>query len=108
MKTATLNIGLARSSNGILIEDDIALECVENFFALVSLPRFDQSATERTLICQIDLEYAGNNFELNLFDMCEELDQDCIAVKFDDGTGKLIGPRADSWGEFNPDYFINL
>lgn len=36
--------------------------------------------------------------------------QDCIAVRFEDDRGgpygELIGPRAQAWGDFNPDFFI--
>lgn len=33
--------------------------------------------------------------------------QDCIAVYLPElGIGHLIGPRADTWGAFNLDYFV--
>lgn len=31
--------------------------------------------------------------------------QDCIAVRFADGEGRLAGPGADKWAPFNPAYF---
>lgn len=34
------------------------------------------------------------------------LDQECIAVKFEDGEGELIGPMAEMWGEFEGAFFI--
>jgi hypothetical protein len=38
-----------------------------------------------------------------------ELGQDCIAV-FDPstGVGNLLGPRAEKWGAFNPEFFLTL
>lgn len=40
-----------------------------------------------------------------LYDVACELNQDCVAVAFPDGTGRLVGPRSEAWGEFNPEYF---
>lgn len=41
--------------------------------------------------------------------MYEELKQDCIAVYRElTGGGALVGPRADAWGPFNPEYFLLL
>lgn len=34
-----------------------------------------------------------------------DFNQDCIAVRFADGDGRLAGPAADKWGPFNPAYF---
>lgn len=33
------------------------------------------------------------------------LRQDCIAVRYPDGSGDLIGPDAAKWGSFDPAYF---
>lgn len=33
------------------------------------------------------------------------LQQDCIAVRYRDGSGDLIGPAAAKWGSFDPAYF---
>lgn len=34
------------------------------------------------------------------------LGQDCIAIRYPDGSGKLIGPAAAEWGDFNPEFFV--
>lgn len=34
------------------------------------------------------------------------LGQDCIAIRYPDGSGKLIGPAASEWGDFNPEFFV--
>ncbi len=36
------------------------------------------------------------------------LNEDCIAVRFNDVRGLLVGPNAAKWGEFNPDFFIRF
>lgn len=67
--------------------------------------RVAQSTTEPTLVVHMNmdpklLDTVGN-------DLSNYLHQDCVAVyNVTTGEGKLIGPRAAAWGEFNPAYFI--
>jgi len=49
----------------------------------------------------------GHGFFDRVFLLAQDLGQDCIAVRYGDGTGELIGPHAEDWGEFNPAYFVN-
>ena len=62
-----------------------------------------QSTSEQTSVIVLDC-YVDNTLLLVL---CEQLQQDAIAA-FDtvEGTGRVVGPRASEWGEFNPDYFL--
>lgn len=55
----------------------------------------------------ISVEFAGSKeaFEFGINTISEVFNQDCVAVLYDDGEGKLVGPRAEAWGEFNPSYF---
>lgn len=55
----------------------------------------------------ISVEFAGSksSFELAINRLCEVTNQDCIAVLYDDGEGKLVGPRAEAWGDFVFGYF---
>ena len=47
-----------------------------------------------------------------LYDYCENAGEDCVAVRevLPDGTDPdvyaLIGPRADAWESFNPEFFV--
>lgn len=49
-----------------------------------------------------------------VFALSCKLDQDCIAVRFETAASlaanraanQLIGPRADKWLPFNPEYFV--
>lgn len=34
-----------------------------------------------------------------------ECQQDCIAIRFEDGSGMLVGPHAGHWGQFDPASF---
>jgi hypothetical protein len=100
---ATLNVGLKASSSDKVFSDDEALAAVRKLFNVFDF-RFAESATERTLIARVDCDdwWGTHAFALSLL-----LDQDCIAISFGQ-FGQLIGPRAEAWGEFNPDYFIPL
>ena len=48
---------------------------------------------------------AGSGVEVKVGHVSEKLGQDCIALVDDDGKGVLVGPRAASWGDFNPELF---
>lgn len=60
-----------------------------------------QSGTEPTLIARIPA-----TDDAILAQISDTLKQDAIAVRNPDGTGKLLGPRAAAWGEFNPEFFL--
>lgn len=64
----------------------------------------------RTIISKIDTPLNRDAVIEAVFALSCKLDQDCIAVRYIDATGigrsELIGPRADKWQPFNPDYFV--
>ena len=102
MKTLTLNIGLDRNDGGknklhrtILV--------VSNRFNIID-SKLAQSATEETLVLLV--EFTPHFVEL-LHEICGLLKQDCIACVYPNGA-ELIGPNAQKWGKFNPDFFINF
>ena len=74
-----------------------------------------QSASEPTLVIRgvITREdrLSQYKFRLFLFRLSVALSQDCIAAVFEPHgklpVGELIGPKADAWGPFNPDFFLN-
>ncbi len=56
----------------------------------------------------VKISTVGSIFEIDkvIYDLAVELRQDCIAVYIPrSGVGKLIGPNADKWGEFDLTYF---
>lgn len=70
---------------------------------------YAQSATEPTAVVFIeDVSMMRGWLEQALYNLCEAIEQDCIALQYSTGEGKLIGSKADSWGEFNPEYFIQF
>jgi hypothetical protein len=65
--------------------------------------KWQKSATEYTLVAEIVRPLDTMEGYLLAID----LQQDCIAQQ-DGEKGQLLGPKAEEWGEFNPDYFLTL
>lgn len=67
-----------------------------------------ESDSEFTLVVEATFSsYFGVPQAIN--DLAVVLAQDCIAVYCkNNGEGRLIGPRADNWGVFNPELFFKL
>ena len=114
----TLNIGLNVSKN--YLPDGVeqmqwnyhsVKEHLQKEFGKPSCIRMAQSATEETIVVQY------NNVEAvlqALYQIAQDLQQDCIAysVQDDNGVtigGALVGKYAHAWnyGVFNEEYFIN-
>jgi hypothetical protein len=111
MSKIILNIGLA--GNGQTLDEHLVSESVAelvngvgSFCALV------QSHTEPTLVVEFvtaELDAAGVDVLTVASTICNQLDQDCVALYSTGvGAGFLIGPRASKWGPFNPNYFFLL
>ena len=101
MRKSILNFGLHRSSGG-------HVNVAALITALTSLASITDSAvyasdTEPTLTAELDRPLRAREIE----ELCERFDQDCVA-QIANGEGRLIGPRAEEWGEFNPEYFLTL
>lgn len=62
-------------------------------------------AEEPCLYVSFEVNLSFFDLQQDLFTLARETRQDCIAVVNADGKGRLIGPRAAAWGEFNPEYF---
>lgn len=113
-----LNVGLDRNDgNGTNTGQDVYTSLLNNLLAagILNLEaakmRYAQSSTEKTAVMVIRVNTDQDNQDLGdtvskvIHGMCNDLRQDCIAV-IQDGKGALIGPLADKWGTFNPEYFI--
>lgn len=79
--------------------------CRSNGFK-VTKAKLVQSDTEPTLVAVVDdLNAPGQDNRIDM--LSTTLKQDCIAAWYPaEQYGQLIGPRADSWGAFNPEFFI--
>lgn len=106
-----LNIGLTSEAFGVVAANSV-LQVLSNHGFFVRTSETIESDTEPTLVAVAD-------FGLLTFSECphtlaeavhrisELAGQDCIAVWLPEHRkGRLIGPRAAAWGEFNPKLFI--
>ena len=113
----TLNIGLEVSRNYLpegIESTQMQYEYVKDYLTrVIGIPmqmHLAQSTTEKTVVVQ----YSNVNLVLlKLFLIAQELNQDCIAYRVQDGDnilgGALVGKYAYEWnfGIFNEEYFID-
>lgn len=106
--TLLVNVGLNTSSGGT-VPADFARKVLAHYGFEVTRYAVLTSDTEPTLVASVNKAYVWTNTVYLLTRVAEDLDQDCIAAYSEAaGKGKLIGPRAAKWGEFNPEYFFLL
>lgn len=113
METAfILNIGLNTPDGAIAVEE--ARKVLRAYGFSILREALLESDTEPTLVAEVATGFATTLTVLQLlYQVSEELKQDCIAVyrEYTLGgalVGALVGPRADAWGPFNPEYFLLL
>lgn len=95
-----LNIGLNTNTGSALTLREAL--CAVALAGSVYGFRRAHSETEQTLVV-----HCAELDDGTIFGLSELLQQDCIAALSVDGDGALIGPKADAWGTFNPEFFIN-
>ena len=105
----TLNLGSAIGRTGHHLTLTEIVQAVERtglaIQALAVYPSVD--STEQTVV--VGLRQWPSPLRGAIFALAQVLGQDCIAVHMTPaGAGRLIGPRADAWGDFDPAYFIGL
>ena len=106
MAKAFINIGLARNSglpgsrNSFVQTLDMLEQAVGK---VVDNPVQRTSKTETTLVAVIRYDHRTDS---QLEDICALLAQDCVAIYTLLDGGKLIGPKAEAWGPFDPAQFI--
>lgn len=50
--------------------------------------------------------HAQKNIVLHaMHQIARDFNQECVAILFSDGEGRLVGPEADRWGGFKIEYF---
>ena len=106
--TTTINFGLTRADNGEALNPDRVLGALHYLGFDVDNARIEDSTTEPTIVVQHPDGIArGTAWEVSILGLCDIFAQDCIAISTDNGeTGELIGPKAEAWGPFKPEYFI--
>lgn len=106
-----LNIGLASEAFGVVAANNV-LQVLSNHGFFVRSSETIDSDTEPTLVVTADWGLATYcKVDVSLSDAVHKVSelcgQDCIAVWLPERReGRLIGPRAAAWGEFNPEFFI--
>lgn len=107
--TYILNIGLAREGQENLKPLNV-LRAVKNFGFPVASAAVYPSDTEQALVVSVPAgSVLHHHFLRDVAALADTLGQDCVAVYYTaTGKGQLIGPRAEKWGEFNPEYFLLL
>lgn len=103
-----LNIGLeSKTRNDLTVRG--VLDTL-TFMGLVPVHYgIHQSNTERTMVVRVHTAElpVGVAPSRAIFKASEALGQDCIAAYIPArDVGRLIGPRADAWGAFNPEFFL--
>lgn len=105
--TFILNIGLNTTDGAITIEE--ARNTLRAYGFSILREALLESDTEPTLVAEVATGFATTLTVLQLlYQVADELEQDCIAVYCGLIGGALVGPRADVWGPFNPEYFLLL
>lgn len=107
MFTFAINIGLNRAGETFAsITPQQCADVLRSKGIAVLAAAIGQSETETTFaaICIAAQHETVRN--VHLHELCLDLNQDCVAV-LSANEGKLIGPKADDWGPFNLDYWID-
>lgn len=59
----------------------------------------------KTAVITFDFHAQKNIVLQAMNQVARDFNQDCVAVLFSDGEGRLVGPEADRWGGFKIEYF---
>lgn len=99
-----LNIGTTSEGRPNLKETEMVLELYHAGF-IVEDHKIIQSDTEPTLVARVLAPSYHTDERIHSLSVL--WNQECIAV-YDRiaGTGRLVGPKAEAWGDFNPEYFF--
>lgn len=109
---AILNIGLAIGQTGQLNTVAQVAQALERAGFAIRALEVAQSSTEPTAIVSVHVNAEPGQWNLvsqALYGVSVALAQDCIAVHWPNlgyPAGSLIGPAAEKWGAFNPEFFL--
>lgn len=106
------NIGLGAkdaAGNVSLLDHEAVCEFVHELANCGFYGSLLESHTEPTLVLEFDYAELRKHIGATklAYRICEQFKQDCVAV-YNTAleAGQLIGPRAEAWGDFNPEYFF--
>ena len=107
MRTYLVNIGLALPTGGAITADKACEALTAAGFAFCS-STVVASQTEQTLVALVtfNTKARGRDTYGAFFRVAEQCGRECIAVySVMAERGALIGPKAATWGAFDPEYF---
>ena len=112
---AIINVELdTKAGPGLSVEDRYALvlASLRKFFTraigevrAVSYEGPEGQVTESTAVITFEFHAPKSVVLSAATQISRAFNQDCVAVLFDDGEGRLVGPEADRWGGFKIEYF---
>ena len=113
-KFITINVGLhVNGSEDPIFSPGAALNILRSFGFDCTYWRHDRAVlkdrTEETLVVMVPFVGDIHYFDQQLYFAADYMSQDCIAYAYEhDGrlVGKLVGPNAAAWGEFDLNYFL--
>ena len=65
----------------------------------------DGKVTEHTAVITFEFNTQKSVVLSAMNQIARDFNQDCVAVLFSDGEGRLVGPEVDRWGGFKIEYF---
>ena len=65
----------------------------------------DGPVAAKTAVITFDFHAQKNIVLQAINQVARDFNQDCVAILFSDGEGRLVGPEADRWGGFKIEYF---
>jgi len=99
-----MNIGLAIGSTSAFLTVSQVVQAVERAGLRIAQINVHESDTEPTIVLRTP-DWDSHAVAT----LSTVLGQDCIAVWHplrEGQPGELIGPKADEWGPFNPEFFL--
>ena len=97
------NIGLRIDATGEVMKVETVLDaCRDCGVIVIGKPAVVNSDTEPTMVLAIAAPSSAD-----VHDLSKQLQQDCIAV-YDarNWRGRMIGPKPEAWGDFDPKFFF--
>lgn len=96
-----LNVGLDINGGGV-VDPAKVIKALTKLGVKVEKQSIHQSNTEPTLVASLSRKLTDDEAQK----LSTRFKQDAIA-QYANGAGKLHGPKAADWGDFNPDFFLN-
>jgi hypothetical protein len=98
----SINVGLKTNVGGEITDTEVTNILKKEFGIGVVESSVQQSGTEPTFVAKLSRELS----DYELYKLSEFTSQDAIP-QLSNGIGKMTNIGKESWGDFNPEYFMN-